>query len=126
MASGCTVAGGKERIFSLGDFSGIASGARIYCESNDYVYELVTLLPKATDISQTARIGDVTIAAMCGIGANTVIMPENEIPEGVAIGALSFVPSQFPFEPWSVYAGNPIKLILPRDKENVLRQYYKS
>jgi hypothetical protein len=30
-------------------------------------------------------------------------MPGNHIPEGTVIGALSFVPAGFSFEPWAVY-----------------------
>ena len=122
VAAGCTVAGGKDKIFSLGAFSGLSSGVRVWCESNDYVNDLITLTPQGVDIGAQAVKGDVVIGEMCGVGANTVIMPNNTIPEGVAIGALSFVPPNFPFKPWCVYAGNPVRLILPRNKDGVLAQ----
>lgn len=66
--------------------------------------------------------GDVIIGNFCGVGSNSVILPDNKIPEGVSIGALSFVPTRFKFKPWSVYAGIPIKLIKSRNRENVMRQ----
>ena len=62
-----------------------------------------------------------TLEKYTGIGTNSVIMPNNHIPEGVTIGALSFVPSNYKFEPWTVYAGRPIRPIKKRNKENVLR-----
>ena len=62
---------------------------------------------------------------LTGVGSNSVIMPDNYIPEGVVIGALSFVPSQFKFEPWSVYAGTPVRRIKARDREGVLGQLEK-
>ena len=49
-------------------------------------------------------------------------MPSNDIPEGTTIGALSFVPTAFAFEPWTVYAGIPIRRISARDRDAVLRQ----
>lgn len=52
-------------------------------------------------------------------------MPGNHIPEGVSIGALSFVPSGYKFEPWTVYAGRPIRPIKKRNKENVLNTLRK-
>ena len=40
--------------------------------------------------------------------ANAVVMPRNHVPEGTVIGALTYVPPDFPFEPWSAYAGIPV------------------
>lgn len=49
-------------------------------------------------------------------------MPGNTIPEGVVIGALSFVPPEFDLQPWSVYAGVPVRLIRPRNRDSVMQQ----
>ena len=49
-------------------------------------------------------------------------MPQNKIPEGTVVGALSFVPPAYVFEPWSVYAGTPIRLIGKRNREKILQQ----
>ena len=57
-----------------------------------------------------------------GVGANSVVMPGNDIPEGVAIGASSSLPVGFEFEPWTVYAGVPIARIANRNRDGVLRQ----
>jgi acetyltransferase-like isoleucine patch superfamily enzyme len=122
IASGCTIAGGPGRQFSLGDFSSISSGVRVFCKSNDFVNDLVMISPAGVDIGDKPIEGDVSIADMCGVGANAVIMPGNNIPEGTVVGALSFVPHAFDFEPWSVYAGTPLRLVKRRNKDNVLRQ----
>ena len=61
-----------------------------------------------------------------GVGTNSVIMPGNDIPEGVSIGALSFVPSNYKFEPWTVYVGRPIRPIKKRNKENVIKTLRKA
>ena len=122
IASGCSVGGGKERTFTLGDYSSLSSGVKVWCTSNDFVNDLVVVLPTGFDIGDKPVSGDVSVGNMCGVGSNTVIMPLNEIPEGVTIGALSFVPPKYEFRPWSVYLGNPIMFIAKRNRENVLCQ----
>jgi acetyltransferase-like isoleucine patch superfamily enzyme len=123
VASGCSVAGGPKRQFSLGDYCSLSSGVKIWCASDDFVNDVVTIMPKGCeDVKDNLITGDVSISDMCAVGANSVIMPDNEIPEGTAIGALSFVPTRFKFKPWSVYAGIPIRLIGRRNMKNVLTQ----
>lgn len=122
VASGCAISGGPDKEFALGDFSSLASGARIYCASNDYVLGLVATLPAMAAPLIPEIAGDVRLARFTGVGANSVVMPDNDIPEGTTIGALSFVPSKFAFEPWTVYAGIPIRRISARDRDGVLRQ----
>lgn len=123
VASGCSVAGGVAHQFVLGDFSSLSSGVTVWCRSNDYVNDLVALVPDdAGDIGDRPLAGDVTFGDYTGVGANAVVMPDNRIPEGAVIGALSFVPTAFPFEPWTVYAGTPIRPIGPRNRANVMAQ----
>jgi len=123
IASGCAIAGGKDRQFILGDYSSISSGTKIWCKSDDFVNDVVTIIPEGFgNIKNNVISGDVIIGNMCAVGTNSVIMPNNNIPEGTVIGALSFVPPNFKFKPWSVYAGIPIKFIKYRNKENVMRQ----
>jgi acetyltransferase-like isoleucine patch superfamily enzyme len=50
------------------------------------------------------------------------VMPDNHVPEGTVIGALSFVPAGFAFEPWAVYAGIPIRRISDRNRDAVVAQ----
>jgi acetyltransferase-like isoleucine patch superfamily enzyme len=64
----------------------------------------------------------VTFGNYTAAGSNSVVMPDNEIPEGTVIGALSFVPPRFSFEPWSVYAGIPLRRVGARDRDAVLAQ----
>ena len=118
IASGTYISGGDGKYtFKMGSYSSLAAGVRVWLSSNDYVNELVThSVPNVKEIQ-----GDVTLEKYTGIGTNSVIMPNNHIPEGVTIGALSFVPSNYKFEPWTVYAGRPIRPIKKRNKENVLR-----
>lgn len=123
IASGCSIAGGKDRKFVLGDYCSLSSGVKVWCTSNDYVEDIVTIIPEEFgEIKSSLITGDVIIGNMCAVGSNSVVMPQNNILEGTVIGALSFVPPDFKFEPWAVYAGTPIRRIKSRNKENVLKQ----
>jgi acetyltransferase-like isoleucine patch superfamily enzyme len=123
IASGCSIAGGLARQFELGDYSSLSSGVKVWCTSDDFVNDLVTIVPPGIESFKTRLIsGDVRIGNYTAVGSNTVVMPQNEIPEGTVIGALSFVPAHFAFEPWTVYAGTPLRYLRPRNRDNVMRQ----
>jgi acetyltransferase-like isoleucine patch superfamily enzyme len=122
VASGCSIAGGRERRFTLGDFSSLSSGVKVWCASNDFVRDLVCIVPEGIELGDEPITGDVTFGRYTGAGANSVIMPDNQIPEGTVIGALSFVPPRFRFDPWTVYAGAPLRRIGPRNRDRVLTQ----
>lgn len=129
IASGCCVAGGVARLFKLGNYGSLSSGAKIWCTSDDFVNDVTGPFPswleEAGPIKEHLISGDVIMEDCTVVGANSVVMPRNHIPEGTAIGALSFVPTDFDFKPWSVYAGAPIRLIKPRNKDSVMRQLSK-
>ena len=123
IASGCSVAGGRDPLFTLGDLCSLSSGVKIWCSSDDFVNDLVTIIPPGVeDVKQHFISGDVTFGHYTAAGSNSVVMPGNEIPEGTVIGALSFVPAGFSFEPWAVYAGTPIRRIGSRNRETVAAQ----
>ncbi len=123
VANGCSIAGGKDRLFTMGSFCSLSAGVKIWCTSDDFVKGLIFIPPPgAEEIKEHVITGDVTMVDFTAVGSNSVIMPKNNIPEGTTIGALSFVPPEYPFEPWSVYAGIPIRLITRRDKQSVMKQ----
>lgn len=123
VAAGCSVAGGDDRLFTLGDYSSLSAGARIWCTSDDFARDMITIIPAGfPPLKENLISGDVTIERLTGVGSNSVVMPDNKIPEGTVIGALSFVPPRFPFEPWAVYAGIPIRRVGARDRAAVMRQ----
>ncbi|PYR29110.1 MAG: hypothetical protein DMF98_00885 [Acidobacteria bacterium] len=123
IASGCSIAGGRARQFTLGDYCSLSSGVKIWCTSDDFVNDVVAILPDGVGpIKEHLIEGDVSLADCTAVGSNSVVMPGNDIPEGTVIGALSFVPARFRFEPWSVYAGVPIRLIGRRNHEAVTAQ----
>lgn len=124
IASGCSIAGGFEQTFRLGDFSSLSSGVKVWCASDDFVNDVVCS-PSINSIKENHIAGDVTMENYTAVGSNSVIMPGNHLPEGVTIGALSFVPAFYEFEAWTVYAGTPIRPIKARNKDAILRQVKK-
>jgi acetyltransferase-like isoleucine patch superfamily enzyme len=123
IANNCSIGGGPEHLFALGDFSSLSAGVRVWCSSNDFVNDLVTVIPPvARDLGDNPITGDVIFENYTGAGANAVIMPDNIVPEGTTVGALSYVPPRFRFEPWTVYAGAPIRRVGPRNRDRVLAQ----
>lgn len=123
IATGCSVSGGVGRHFTLGDYCSLSAGVRIWCTSDDFVNDVVTIIPEgAGPIKRHLIEGDVTLGDCTAVGSNSVVMPGNTIPEGTVIGALSFVPAGFAFEPWSVYAGIPIRRLGARNRDLVAAQ----
>ena len=127
VANNCSVGGGRDRVFEIGDFCSLSAGVRVWCSSDDFVNDLVTLVPPEIEepIKEHLITGDVVLGHYTAVGSNSVIMPNNRIPEGTVIGALSYVPPGFAFEPWSVYAGVPLRYVRPRNRQSVLRQVAK-
>jgi acetyltransferase-like isoleucine patch superfamily enzyme len=123
VGSGCSIAGGADHQFILGDFCSLSSGVKIWCTSDDFVNDVVTIVPEgAGPVKRHLIAGDVTFGNCTAVGSNAIVMPGNHVPEGTVIGALSFVPPRFPFEPWAVYAGIPIRRIGDRNRESVSAQ----
>lgn len=122
IAPGVYIAGGDGKLkFEMGSYSSLSAGVRIWLSSNEYVNELVTHgVPLVKEVT-----GGVTLGKYTGVGCNSVILPDNHIPEGTVIGALSLVPSHFNFEPWTVYAGIPIRKIKKRNKVQALKPLYE-
>jgi len=119
----CSVIGGIERTFKFGDFSGLVTGSRVICTTDDFNRDVVSIITNdLLGFAQHAIAGHVVFERITGLGANSVVMPSNNIPEGTVIGALSFVPPEFEFKPWTVYAGIPIRPIRSRDRDSVMRQ----
>jgi galactoside O-acetyltransferase len=59
--------------------------------------------------------GTVTIKKYSQVGANTVILPNLTVGEGVAIGAMSLVTKDL--DAWGIYAGIPAKRIKERSRD---------
>jgi len=126
IAASCSIAGGIARQFTLGDYCSLSSGVKVWCSSDDFVNDIVAIIPEELGSLKNNLISaDVAMDNYTAVGSNSVIMPGNHIPVGTVIGALSFVPAAFDFRPWGVYGGIPVRWISQRNKENVMAQVRK-
>lgn len=126
IANNCSVGGGKDSRFVLGDFCSLSAGVRIWCTSDDFTNDIVTILPPEMGAIKTStHTGDVILGNYTAVGTNSVVMPGAKIPEGAVIGALSYVPPDSELLPWHVYVGTPVRAVKERNRKNVEEQIRK-
>lgn len=97
----------------LKDFSGLASGVRLFTSSDDYSGEYMTNPTIPSDLTNPYN-KKVIINKYVNVGSNSIIMPGVEIGEGSVVGALSLVKKSI--KTWGVYFGSPVIRIKDRAK----------
>jgi dTDP-4-amino-4,6-dideoxy-D-glucose acyltransferase len=120
IASLTSIIGGVKSTLTIGDFAGISTGARIVCGSEDFVNSLLGFVPESY---RTTIHGNTVIEDFAWVGAGAVVLPNITIAEGSVIGAGAVVTKNT--EPWMVYAGNPARIIKPRNKEKIMADYLR-
>lgn len=116
ISSFCSISGGGAVV--LEDFSGLASGVRVVCGSDDFLGDGLTN-PTVPAQYRNTRRSFVHVGRHVIIGANAVILPGVAIGEGAAVGAGSVISKSL--EPWGVYAGLPARRIKTRPCEVILQ-----
>jgi galactoside O-acetyltransferase len=96
---------------TINDFANLSSRVAIYSSNDDYSGEWMTN-PMIPEKFTNVFCAPVQIGKHVIIGSGTLILPNCNIGDGVAIGALSLVKTNC--EENFIYAGNPVKKIRPR------------
>lgn len=99
---------------TLGDFVTLAPGSKVFSASDDYGGAALTgpVVPRhLTGGTQ----GTVVLKRHVIIGAGAVVLPDVELGEGCAVGALSMVTRSL--DPWGVYAGVPVHRVKDRKRD---------
>jgi galactoside O-acetyltransferase len=99
---------------TIGSYSGIASGVRLFTSDDDYSGAYLTgptVPPHTTGVQE----GPVQIGSYCVIGSNSVVLPDTVLEEGAVIGALSLARGRY--EGWRIYGGVPARLLKHRTQE---------
>lgn len=114
---------GEGKIY-IDDFSALSSRVSVYSSNDDYSGNYMTnptIGPQFTNVTH----GDVYIGKHVIIGAGSIILPNVNIEEGVAVGALSLVKSNC--KSFHIYAGIPAKVIKKRKKRllGLAKKYLK-
>jgi acetyltransferase-like isoleucine patch superfamily enzyme len=115
ISSFTSITGGGELIME--DFTTLSGGIRLFTGNDDYVGGSLTNSAVPYPYRLPTR-SFVHIKKHAIVGANSVILPDVTIGEGVAIGANSLI--KHDCEPWMIYAGSPARIIRPRPKEKIL------
>lgn len=117
-ASGVLI-GGDAHI-TIGDFVNIAPGCRLIAASNDFTDGGLTgpTIPPAYATESITQ--DITVADHVLLGANVVVLPGTEIPEGLAAGAATLLTPDMDLEPWTLYVGQPARPIRSRASAAIL------
>ncbi|MCO5723320.1 acyltransferase [Robiginitalea marina] len=95
------------------DFSGLSQGVKIYSKTDDYSGNSLTN-PTIPSKYKKLKAGKVLIGEHVIIGANSIVLPNLTIGDGVAVGALSLVSTSL--SEWNLYFGNPLKRVAPRSR----------
>ena len=123
IASMVHIAGGAGVV--LEDYCGLASGVKVFSQTNDYVGPYLT---GPTVPAKYTRVfsGPVVFQKHVVVGAGSVILANLTIGTGSTIGALSVVTHTL--EPWGVYVGAPAVLKKERSKGvlEIEKQYLAS
>lgn len=111
IATMCSVIGAG--YFEIGDHGAMATGSRILTSTNDYKKgdHMSAASPRE---QQDVIISKVIIEKDGFIGSNAIVHPGVTIREGSVIGSNSLVLHDT--EPWTLYAGSPVKKIGYRKK----------
>ena len=98
---------------SIHDFSGLSAGVKIFTASDDYSGHYMTN-PTVPDHCRKLNTGAVVLEKHVIIGANSTVLPNSNLGEGVAIGANSLVTHSL--SPWQIYSGIPARKVSVRSK----------
>lgn len=98
---------GKGRI-TLRDYANVSSRVAIYSSNDDYSGEHMSN-PTVPSAFTGVTSAPVLVGRHVIVGAGTVILPNCHLEDGSGVGALSLVKGNC--EAFSLYAGNPAKLI---------------
>lgn len=112
-----SIIGGVDAYIEMDDFSGIASGCKIICASDDFHQGLLS--PVVPVEYRTIINKPVVFKRFATLGVNCSVAPGVTLAEGSVVGANSFVNKDT--EPWVIYGGSPAKPIGKRDKDRIMK-----
>ena len=118
ICSHSVLGGGGEHKITLGDWTFIGYGSKLFCASEDYSGDHGPV----NEFWGSNKIfrGDIKLNNYAGIASDVMVMPGVEIPEGCTIGAKSFVYTKNDLTEWSIYLGNPLSFHKKRNKKRVI------
>ncbi len=108
------IIGGDAKVH-VGNFVNIAPGVRLIASSNDFTGGGLVGPTIPAEFASASITSEIRIHDHVLLGTNVIVLPGIEIPEGVSVGAGSLITDKVKLEPWTLYAGYPVKPIRLRD-----------
>ena len=118
-----SIIGGSNSLLIAGDFSTIATGARIICMGEAHLGNGLVgpTIPEGYKDDMVG--GKIILERFSNILTNAIVLPGITVGEGAVVGAGAVLGSNA--EPWSIYLGNPARKIKTRKKEEMIRYAQK-
>ena len=115
--------GGQQHTITLGEFSFVGFGSKLFCASEDYsgcdgpVNEFWG--------SNKIYRGDIIFKDFSGVASDVMVFPDVTLPQGCLIGAKALLHTKaaLRLKPWSVWWGDPLSYMKMRSKDNILARY---
>jgi len=92
----------------IGDFVNLSVGSCVFTSCDDCTGNHL-VGPTVPEQFRDVRSGKITFGDFAGIGANSVVLPGVQFPEGSGIGALTLAHRNL--EPWTFYLGVPMRIL---------------
>lgn len=118
ICSHAVLGGGSKQKITLGDWTFIGYGSKLFCASEDYSGNHGPV----NEFWGNNKIfrDNICFKNYSGIASNVILFPGVQLPEGCTIGANSLVHTKAELGEWSVYLGNPLKFHKSRNKQCVI------
>lgn len=107
IGSSCSLQAGDTGI-SLGNFSSLAAGVRIYAVSSDFIRCSFDSACYPRNLVQGSIKKEVKLGDHNQIGANSVILPGVMLPTGFACSAMVKLEENYNYKPWVLLSQNPL------------------
>lgn len=96
------------------DYTGLSPRCTIFSATDDFSGEFL-IGPMVDKLNTNLKGGKVLIKRYSQLGANCVVLPNVNISEGVAVGAMSLVNKDL--KDWKIYSGIPARPLKARKKD---------
>jgi acetyltransferase-like isoleucine patch superfamily enzyme len=119
ISSNVSIIGGENAKLKMHHFSGISTGTRVICASDEMKGEGLVGPVIPEQYKDKIINKEIIFEEFATVGANVVLLPGVRLGQGSIVGANSLVSEDT--KPWKIYIGNPAKEIAIRKKENIIK-----
>lgn len=120
ICSHVVIGGGSDHTVTLGDWTFIGYGSKLFCASESYDGEGGPV-NQFWNPSNIIYRGDIRFSSFSGVASNVTVFPGVTLPEGCTVGTHSLV-TKSPTAPFSIYKGVPAVFWKWRNQEAIMRK----